>query len=152
MTALIRVLLTPGETKAFGFLFLFSFKFFIRLAAVLPLLFIHANSVPGFQNTSNIGNTPKLSVIDESIHIAITPYINRIRVAGTAEFAGFNDEVHPKRVNYLNSKLNEVYPNIYSKIKDDEEAEMWFGFRPMSADGRAEKRDAELCLRAWEAG
>ena len=86
-------------------------------------------------STAGIINTPKLSVIDESIHIAITPYINRIRVAGTAEFAGFNDEVHPKRVNYLNSKLNEVYPNIYSKVKDDEEAEMWFGFRPMSADG-----------------
>ena len=47
-------------------------------------------------NTAGIINTPKLSVIDESIHIAITPYINRIRVAGTAEFAGFNDEVHPK--------------------------------------------------------
>ena len=86
-------------------------------------------------STAGIINTPKLSVIDESIHIAITPYINRIRVAGTAEFAGFNDEVHPKRVNYLNSKLNEVYPNIYSKVKDDEEAEMWFGYRPMSADG-----------------
>ena len=86
-------------------------------------------------NTAGIKNTPKLSVIDESIHIAITPYINRIRVAGTAEFAGFNDEVHPKRVNYLNSKLNEVYPNIFSKVKDDEEAELWFGFRPMSADG-----------------
>jgi len=86
-------------------------------------------------NTAGMSNTPKLSVIDESIHIAITPYINRIRVAGTAEFAGFNDEVHPKRVNYLNSKLNEVYPNIYSKVKDDEEAETWFGFRPMSADG-----------------
>ena len=86
-------------------------------------------------NTAGIRNTPKLSVIDESIHIAITPYINRIRVAGTAEFVGFNDEVHPKRVDYLNSKLNEVYPHIFSKVKDDEEAEMWFGFRPMSADG-----------------
>jgi len=86
-------------------------------------------------NTAGIRNTPKLSVIDESIHIAITPYINRIRVAGTAEFVGFNDDVHPKRVNYLNSKLNEVYPHIFSKVKDDEEVEVWFGFRPMSADG-----------------
>ena len=86
-------------------------------------------------NTAGIRNTPKLSVIDESIHIAITPYINRIRVAGTAEFVGFNDEVHPKRVDYLNLKLNEVYPHIFSKVKDDEEAEIWFGFRPMSADG-----------------
>ena len=86
-------------------------------------------------STAGIKNTPKIPVIDESIHIAITPYENRIRIAGTAEFVGFNDEVHPKRFNYLNSKLNEVYPSLYSKVKDDEEAEIWFGFRPMSADG-----------------
>tara|TARA_B100001175_G_scaffold317368_1_gene333991 strand:- start:63 stop:1331 length:1269 start_codon:yes stop_codon:yes gene_type:complete len=86
-------------------------------------------------DTIGIKNAPKLSVIDESIHIAITPFANRIRVAGTAEFVGFNDDLHPKRINYLNSKLNEVYPNLYSKVKDDENLELWFGFRPMSADG-----------------
>ena len=86
-------------------------------------------------NTAGIRNTPKIPVIDESIHIAITPYKNRIRIAGTAEFVGFNEDVHPKRFNYLNSKLNEVYPSLYSTVKDDEEAEIWFGFRPMSADG-----------------
>ena len=86
-------------------------------------------------NTAGLENTPNLSVIDESIHIAITPYKNRIRVAGTAEFVGFNDEVHPKRITYLNSKLNEVYPSLFSKVQGDEDAEVWFGFRPMSADG-----------------
>ena len=86
-------------------------------------------------NTAGLNNTPNLSVIDESIHIAITPYKNRIRVAGTAEFVGFNDEVHPKRITYLNSKLNEVYPSLFSKVQGDEDAEVWFGFRPMSADG-----------------
>ena len=86
-------------------------------------------------NTSGIKSTPKIPVIDEGIHIAITPYKNRIRIAGTAEFVGFNDDIHPKRFNYLNSKLNEVYPTLYSKVKDDEEVEIWFGFRPMSADG-----------------
>ena len=86
-------------------------------------------------STAGIMNTPKIPIIDEGIHIAITPYQNRIRIAGTAEFVGFNDEVHPKRFNYLNSKLNEVYPSLYSKVKDDEDAEIWFGFRPMSADG-----------------
>ena len=85
--------------------------------------------------TIGIKNPPKLSIIDESIHIAITPFANRIRVAGTAEFVGFNEDIHPKRIDYLNSKLNEVYPNLYSKVKDDEEVELWFGFRPMSADG-----------------
>ena len=86
-------------------------------------------------NTAGLENTPNLSVIDESIHIAITPYKNRIRIAGTAEFVGFNDEVHPKRITYLNSKLNEVYPSLFSKVQGDEDAEVWFGFRPMSADG-----------------
>jgi len=86
-------------------------------------------------NTAGIRNVPQIPVIDEGIHIAITPYKNRIRIAGTAEFVGFNDDIHPKRFNYLNTKLNEVYPNLYSKVKDDEEAEIWFGFRPMSADG-----------------
>ena len=86
-------------------------------------------------NTAELENTPNLSVIDESIHIAITPYKNRIRVAGTAEFVGFNDEVHPKRITYLNSKLNEVYPSLFSKVQGDEDIEVWFGFRPMSADG-----------------
>ncbi len=86
-------------------------------------------------NTAGLENTPNLSVIDESIHIAITPYKNRIRVAGTAEFVGFNDEVHPKRITYLNSKLNEVYPSLFSKVQGDEDTQVWFGFRPMSADG-----------------
>ena len=86
-------------------------------------------------STAGLENTPNLSVIDESIHIAITPYKNRLRVAGTAEFVGFNDEVHPKRIAYLNSKLNEVYPSILSKVQGDEDVEVWFGFRPMSADG-----------------
>ena len=72
-------------------------------------------------DTAGIKNTPKLPIIDESIHIAITPYKNRIRIAGAAEFVRFNDEVHPKRFDYLNSKFNEVYPSLYSKVKDDEE-------------------------------
>tara|TARA_Y100000748_G_scaffold224641_1_gene189192 strand:- start:321 stop:1589 length:1269 start_codon:yes stop_codon:yes gene_type:complete len=86
-------------------------------------------------NTAGIKDVPKIPVIDEGIHIAITPYKSRIRIAGTAEFAGFNDEIHPKRFDYLNTKLNEVYPHLYSKVKDDEEVKIWFGFRPMSADG-----------------
>ena len=34
MVALFRFLLAPGETRAFGALFLLSFQFFSRLAAV----------------------------------------------------------------------------------------------------------------------
>ena len=67
---------------------------------------------------SNIVPTAIINAMPSSPYKApvALPIINRIRVAGTAEFAGFNDEIHPKRVNYLNSKLNEVYPNIFLKM------------------------------------
>ena len=85
-------------------------------------------------DTAGLNSKPKLAVIDESIHTAVTPLKNRIRIAGTAEFTGFNDDFHPKRVTYLNNTLKATYPKLYSQL-DLEEGRLWYGFRPMSADG-----------------
>ncbi len=85
-------------------------------------------------DTSGLNNMPNYSIVDESIHTAITPFTNRIRVAGTAEFAGFDDHIHQKRESYLINMLKTVYPNLYSQI-DLNEGKIWHGFRPMSADG-----------------
>ena len=85
-------------------------------------------------DTAGLNNKPSFAVVDESIHTAITPFTNRIRVAGTAEFAGFNDQIHPKREAYLNNMLQAVYPSMYSQL-DTDESKLWHGFRPMSADG-----------------
>lgn len=85
-------------------------------------------------DTAGLDNKPKLAVLDESIHSAVTPLGNRIRIAGTAEFAGFNDDIHPKRITYLNETLKAIYPKLYSQL-DLEEGRLWYGFRPMSADG-----------------
>jgi len=85
-------------------------------------------------DTAGLNSKPKLAVIDESIHTAVTPLRNRIRIAGTAEFAGFNDDFHPKRVAYLNNTLKAIYPKLYSQL-DLEDGRLWYGFRPMSADG-----------------
>ena len=84
--------------------------------------------------TTGLNNKPNYAIVDESIHTAITPFENRIRVAGTAEFVGFDDQIHPKRINYLNSMLENVYPNLFGQI-DLNEGKIWHGFRPMSADG-----------------
>ena len=84
--------------------------------------------------TAGLNNKPHYAIVDESIHTAITPFENRIRVAGTAEFVGFDDQIHPKRINYLNSMLENVYPNLFGQI-DLNEGKIWHGFRPMSADG-----------------
>tara|TARA_B100001758_G_scaffold232871_1_gene230584 strand:- start:474 stop:1745 length:1272 start_codon:yes stop_codon:yes gene_type:complete len=85
-------------------------------------------------DTHGLNNTPKISLVDESIHTAVTPFENRIRVAGTAEFVNFDDSIHPKREVYLKDMLRNIFPNLYSKI-DKSEGKIWHGFRPMSADG-----------------
>ena len=84
--------------------------------------------------TAGLNNKPNYAIVDESIHTAITPFANRIRVAGNAEFVGFDDQIHPKRITYLNNMLENVYPNLFSQI-DVNEGRIWHGFRPMSADG-----------------
>ena len=85
-------------------------------------------------DTAGINDKPELAVVDESIHTVVTPLRNRIRIAGTAEFSGFNDDIHPKRIAYLNGMLKSIYPKLYSQL-DLEEGRLWYGFRPMSADG-----------------
>ena len=85
-------------------------------------------------DTHGLNNMPKISLVDESIHTAVTPFENRIRIAGTAEFVQFDDSIHPKREAYLNNMLRSIYPNLFSQI-DRTEGKLWHGFRPMSADG-----------------
>ena len=85
-------------------------------------------------DTAGLNNKPNISLVDESVHTAVTPFQNRIRVAGTAEFVNFDDSIHPKREKYLNKMLESVYPSLYKQI-DKTSGKIWHGFRPMSADG-----------------
>ena len=85
-------------------------------------------------DTSILNDTPKMPIIDEGIHTAITPLGYSLRVAGTAEFAGFNEGIHQKRIDYLYKTLESIYPSISSNL-DLDEGTLWYGFRPMSPDG-----------------
>jgi D-amino-acid dehydrogenase len=85
-------------------------------------------------DTSMLKDTPKMPIIDEGIHTAFTPLGYSLRVAGTAEFAGFNEDIHQKRIDYLYKTLESIYPSISSKL-DLDEGSLWYGFRPMSPDG-----------------
>lgn len=56
--------------------------------------------VKGYSATVSIScsdNFPKLPYIDESRHIAITPFLNRFRIAGMAELCGFNARISKKK-------------------------------------------------------
>lgn len=77
---------------------------------------------------------PKTPVIDEAMHCAITPLGDLLRVAGTAEFTGFDTRLTPSRVENLKIILGRVFPSIIANL-DLDNAVPWTGFRPMSADG-----------------
>ena len=68
-------------------------------------------------DTSILNDTPKMPIIDEEIHTAFTPLGYSLRVAGTAEFAGFNEGIHQKRIDYLYKTLESIYPSISANIR-----------------------------------
>ncbi len=77
---------------------------------------------------------PALPVIDDSLHAAVCPLGGRLRVAGTAEFAGYDLRLTPSRIANLFSLLKQLYPAVESYL-DPAQAQAWTGLRPMSADG-----------------
>ena len=77
---------------------------------------------------------PRTPVIDEHFHAAVCPLGARLRVAGTAEFTGFDERLTPSRIENLYTLVKRVYPAGAECIERREAVE-WAGFRPMSPDG-----------------
>jgi D-amino-acid dehydrogenase len=77
---------------------------------------------------------PSLSipVSDDQLHAAVVPLEGAIRVAGTAEFAGYDRTVNADRIRNLLGLLREVLPRAQF---DPLTARPWCGLRAMSADG-----------------
>ncbi len=77
---------------------------------------------------------PAYPVVDEGLHAAVVPLgDDRLRVAGTAEFAGFDRSVRPARIDNLLRLLQRIYPRVQTEGR---QLEPWAGLRPMSPDGR----------------
>lgn len=77
---------------------------------------------------------PRLPLVDDNYHAVITPLGSRLRVAGTAEFTGFDARVTPGRIDNLVNMLLAVYPRFVPYL-DRGNISPWTGFRPMSCDG-----------------
>jgi D-amino-acid dehydrogenase len=82
----------------------------------------------------DLAQAPRLPVIDDLLHAAVTPLHGRLRVAGTAEFAGFDVSITRTRVDNLLRLLRGIYPQIAARARPDSIVP-WIGFRPMCADG-----------------
>jgi D-amino-acid dehydrogenase len=74
----------------------------------------------------------RIPVVDDALHAAIVPLAGAIRVAGTAEFAGYDLTLRAARIRNLLNLLRQVLPR---EPFDADEAEPWCGLRPMSVDG-----------------
>lgn len=77
---------------------------------------------------------PRLAVVDDDLHAAVVPLKDSLRVAGTAEFTGFDDEVSVARIDNLRGICRAMYPD-YSPLLTESSAIAWVGFRPVSAVG-----------------
>jgi D-amino-acid dehydrogenase len=74
----------------------------------------------------------RIPVIDHHLHAVVVPLDGAIRVAGTAEFAGYDLTLPPVRILNLLKLLQRVLPEAHF---DPAAARPWCGLRPMSADG-----------------
>ena len=77
---------------------------------------------------------PRMPIIDDSFHAAISPLGDVLRIAGTAEFAGLDQSLTPNRLANMYDLLSEVFPDFAPYFVKEKVIE-WAGLRPISVDG-----------------
>jgi D-amino-acid dehydrogenase len=74
----------------------------------------------------------RVPVADDDFHAVVVPLENLIRVAGTAEFTGYDLNLTEARIANLLTLVRQVLPNGGFERAN---ATAWCGLRPMSVDG-----------------
>jgi D-amino-acid dehydrogenase len=82
---------------------------------------------------SGWNNAPTIPLVDHDRKIAVTRMGDRIRLAGTAEFAGFDTRPNPGRGALLLREFRELFPGYPGGAGA---AQHWNGLCPMTPDGR----------------
>lgn len=80
-------------------------------------------------------DAPTVPISDNGVHAAVTPMGDgRVRIAGTAEFAGYDTSIRQPRIDYLKKLLGLIYPGLAANARE-QDFTYWAGLRPMSCDG-----------------
>lgn len=90
--------------------------------------------VKGYSVTFPVGawsGAPNVPFADTGRHIGCVRIGDRVRVAGTAEFTGYDRSINPHRIDNLKKYFFELFPDY----PDRTAAEGWTGLRPMTPDG-----------------
>lgn len=74
----------------------------------------------------------RIAVLDDDWHVVLTPLEGILRVAGTAEFAGYDLTLPAARLRTLFALAQQLLPQLRIESAN---ARSWCGLRPMSVDG-----------------
>ncbi len=85
-------------------------------------------------HAETLSRLPQIPVVDASLHAAIAVIGNCLRIAGTAEFTGFDTQIVPARIVNLESLLCQVYPELAQRSASLARLP-WAGLRAMTCDG-----------------
>lgn len=75
---------------------------------------------------------PKFPIIFEDAHVAITPMETKYRIGSTMEFVGYDTSINPKRLQLLKTAAEKYLHDPYCDPIEEE----WYGWRPMTWDGK----------------
>lgn len=93
--------------------------------------------VKGYSLTAPKGgwnDAPRTVVADESLKVAVTILGDRIRMAGSAEFTGYDAIPSKRRADYIWRMARRVFPALEHHV-DRAAIQPWSGLRPMTPDG-----------------
>lgn len=74
---------------------------------------------------------PTVSLIDDEFKMVYSRLGDRLRIAGTAEFTGYDARIDDARAQFMLAKATELFPHC----GDVDRAEFWAGLRPSTPDG-----------------
>ncbi len=75
-------------------------------------------------------SAPYVSLTDDENKLVFSRLGERLRIAGTAELAGFDTQMNPVRSRVVLRKALELFPDAASETQ----AEFWTGLRPVTPD------------------
>jgi len=101
-----------------------SYRLSKQLKETLPIYPVKGYSI----TVNNPGKAPWTSLLDDTAKI-VTARLgeDRLRIAGTAEFAGYNTDIKQQRIRPLKQWAKKMFKGI-----NLEHAEPWAGLRPMT--------------------
>lgn len=73
-------------------------------------------------------------LVDFEHKVVLTPLGSRLRIAGTAEFNGFDTSLNPRRGGAMLMRALALVPEIAGQV-EKEGVQHWAGLRPMTSDG-----------------